>query len=69
MYVIVLKAHFVITDTIYSAVNFLEYDYAPSGQAQLVGRIKSHPDVAERHYPDLFKQYFPQGLPKQQQAY
>jgi hypothetical protein len=74
-----------------AAVNFDEYDYLPSGQVSLVGRVKyvappfdprtlgddcgvgigltdgacyrSHPDVAERHYPDLFKQSFPYGLP------
>jgi len=74
-----------------AAVNFDEYDYLPSGQVSLVGRVKyvappfnpptlgddcgrvgigltgaccrSHPDVAERHYPDLFKRIFPYGLP------
>jgi hypothetical protein len=30
---------------------------------------RSHPDVAEKHYPDLFKQFFPQGLPAQGSAY
>ena len=24
---------------------------------------RSHPDVAQRHYPELFKKYFPTGLP------
>ena len=28
--------------------------------------IRSYPYVAERHYPDLFKQYFPAGIPAQQ---
>jgi len=30
---------------------------------------RSHPDVAERHYPELFKKYFPNGLPTQGSAY
>jgi len=47
------------------SVNFAEYDYAPSGEVMLIGRVKSHPDVAERHYPDLFSTYFPNGIPKQ----
>jgi len=51
------------------SVNFGEFDREPSGKVSLIGRIKSHPDVAERHYPDLFKQYFPTGLPKQVNAY
>ncbi|KAH9993768.1 Clavaminate synthase-like protein [Russula vinacea] len=45
------------------SVNFSEYDTLPAGQVSLVNRVKSHPDVAERHYPDLFKQFFPHGLP------
>jgi hypothetical protein len=44
------------------AVNYTEYDKAPAGLAELIGRIKSHPDVAERHYPNLFNKYFPTGL-------
>ncbi|CAE6403605.1 unnamed protein product [Rhizoctonia solani] len=57
------------------SVNFSEYALGqPSGQVQLIGRIKpiqahashateSHPDVGERHYPELFKELFPGGLP------
>jgi len=30
---------------------------------------RSHPDVAERHYPNLFKQFFPRGLPTHETAY
>ncbi|KAG8721945.1 hypothetical protein FRC08_008641 [Ceratobasidium sp. 394] len=46
------------------SVNFSEYDRGqPSGYAQLVGRIKSHPDVGERHYPEIFKEIFPSGVP------
>ncbi|KIL61116.1 hypothetical protein M378DRAFT_167275 [Amanita muscaria Koide BX008] len=41
------------------SVNFSEFDREPSGQVTLIGRVKSHPDVAQRHYPDLFKKYFP----------
>ncbi|GLB44964.1 putative iron ascorbate-dependent oxidoreductase family protein [Lyophyllum shimeji] len=46
------------------SVNFAEFDQVPSGQVNLIGRVKSHPDVAERHYPRLFKAYFPEGLPR-----
>ncbi|GJJ06756.1 hypothetical protein Clacol_000952 [Clathrus columnatus] len=51
------------------SINFSEYDRDPSGQVNLIGRIKSHPDVAERHYPELFKHYFPNGLPSHGNAY
>ncbi|KAF9811147.1 hypothetical protein IEO21_06631 [Rhodonia placenta] len=51
------------------SVNYTEYNQLPSGLVGLIGRVKSHPDVAERHYPDLFKQFFPQGLPAQGSAY
>ena len=30
---------------------------------------RSHPDVAEKHYPDLFKQFFPYGMPTHGTAY
>ena len=33
------------------------------------GVYRSHPDVAQRHYPDLFKQFFPEGLPARGEAY
>jgi len=51
------------------SVNYAEYKEVPSGQVALIGRVKSHPDVAERHYPELFKQYFPNGLPSHGSAY
>ncbi|GJE89980.1 clavaminate synthase-like protein [Phanerochaete sordida] len=51
------------------AVNYAEYHTLPSGEVALIGRVKSHPDVAERHYPELFKKYFPDGLPSQGSAY
>ncbi|KAL4073769.1 hypothetical protein J3A83DRAFT_4389897 [Scleroderma citrinum] len=51
------------------SVNFTEFDREPSGKVNLIGRIKSHPDVAERHYPDLFKEYFPDGLPQHISTY
>ncbi|EJF65207.1 Clavaminate synthase-like protein [Dichomitus squalens] len=51
------------------SVNYQEYGQYPSGYVNLIGRVKSHPDVAERHYPDMFKQFFPQGLPAQGSAY
>jgi len=44
------------------AVNFTEFDREPSGKVNLIGRVKSHPDVGEQHYPELFKQIFPNGL-------
>jgi len=51
------------------SVNFTEFDREPSGKVNLIGRVKSHPDVAEIHYPELFKQFFPHGLPTQGSAY
>ncbi|OCH89069.1 Clavaminate synthase-like protein [Obba rivulosa] len=51
------------------SVNYAEYNELPSGLVNLIGRVKSHPDVAERHYPDLFKQFFPDGMPLQGSAY
>lgn len=46
------------------SINFSEYDRGEaSGQVNLIGRVKSHPDVGQRHYPELFKQIFPRGLP------
>ncbi|KAL4246597.1 iron/ascorbate-dependent oxidoreductase family protein [Abortiporus biennis] len=51
------------------SVNYAEYGKYPAGQVALIGRVKSHPDVAERHYPDLFKQFFPEGLPAHGFAY
>jgi hypothetical protein len=46
------------------AVNYAEYDIETNGQVALIGRIKSHPDVAMRHYPELFKVHFPDGIPR-----
>ncbi|KAF9029538.1 Clavaminate synthase-like protein [Hymenopellis radicata] len=51
------------------SVNFSEFGTEPSGHVNLVGRIKSHPDVAEQHYHALFKRYFPEGLPEHGSAY
>ncbi|EDR00363.1 uncharacterized protein LACBIDRAFT_314347 [Laccaria bicolor S238N-H82] len=51
------------------SVNFSEFDKEPSGKVSLIGRIKSHPDVGERHYPELFKQIFPQGFTGKGSAY
>ncbi|KAF8576533.1 Clavaminate synthase-like protein [Ramaria rubella] len=45
------------------SVNFSEYNREQSGLVNLIGRVKSHPDVGERHYPELFKKYFPNGVP------
>jgi len=51
------------------SINFTEFDREPSGRVNLIGRVKSHPDVAEKHYPELFRQFFPQGLSIQAGAY
>ncbi|KAF8169080.1 hypothetical protein BJ912DRAFT_187178 [Pholiota molesta] len=51
------------------SVNFTEFDREPSGKVNLIGRVKSHPDVAERHYPELFKQIFPDGYSGKGSAY
>ncbi|KAL1704298.1 hypothetical protein EV121DRAFT_206054 [Schizophyllum commune] len=51
------------------SVNFTEFDREPSGKVNLIGRVKSHPDVGQIHYPELFKQYFPEGLPATFNAY
>ncbi|KAH9073603.1 hypothetical protein EDB83DRAFT_2312908 [Lactarius deliciosus] len=61
------------------SVNFGEYDTLPSGQVPFISRDKlsgvakywadekfqrSHPNVAEKQYPELFKQIFPCGMPR-----
>jgi len=51
------------------SINFSEYDNLSSGQVSLINRVKSHPDVAERHYPNLFQQFFPYDLPAHGTAY
>lgn len=51
------------------SVNYSEYSTDISGLVAIIGRVKSHPDVAERHYPDLFKTYFPNGAPAFGSAY
>ncbi|KAJ7232661.1 hypothetical protein B0H12DRAFT_1192298 [Mycena haematopus] len=51
------------------SVNFTEFDREPSGRVNLIGRVKSHPDVAARHYPALFKDVFPNGVPARVSAY
>ncbi|KAI0769409.1 Clavaminate synthase-like protein [Trametes elegans] len=51
------------------SVNYGEYGQYPTGYVNLIGRVKSHPDVAERHYPEMFKKFFPEGLPVQGSAY
>ncbi|KAH8829153.1 Clavaminate synthase-like protein [Flagelloscypha sp. PMI_526] len=45
------------------SVNFTEFDSEPSGRVNLIGRVKSHPDVAKIHYPKLFQEIFPSGIP------
>jgi len=51
------------------AINYSEYAHDVAGKVYLIGRAKSHPDVAERHYPELFKQLFPEGMPLHGVAY
>ncbi|KAK7451719.1 hypothetical protein VKT23_012398 [Stygiomarasmius scandens] len=51
------------------SINFSDYETEISGDVYLNGRVKSHPDVALRHYPERFKKYFPGGIPVQGMAY
>ncbi|GJE92850.1 clavaminate synthase-like protein [Phanerochaete sordida] len=51
------------------SVNYAEYHEVPAGMVALVSRIKSHPDVAQQHYPEHFQQFFPDGLPAHGIAY
>ncbi|KAF6760261.1 iron/ascorbate oxidoreductase [Ephemerocybe angulata] len=51
------------------SVNFSEFNKEPSGRVNLIGRIKSHPDVGEIHYPKLFKEIFPSGFSGKGSAY
>ncbi|KAF5365049.1 hypothetical protein D9758_010995 [Tetrapyrgos nigripes] len=52
------------------SINFSDYETDVSGDVYLNGRVKSHPDVAQKHYPELFKRFFPDGrLPAQGIAY
>ncbi|KAG8935333.1 hypothetical protein FRC02_008269 [Tulasnella sp. 418] len=45
------------------SVNFSEYGKTESGVAQLIGRIKSHPDVGKRHYPARYREIFGDAEP------
>ncbi|EPQ56812.1 Clavaminate synthase-like protein [Gloeophyllum trabeum ATCC 11539] len=45
-------------------VNYAEYGTEAAGTVALIGRVKSHPDVGQIHYPELTKQLFPHGLPE-----
>ncbi|KZS92249.1 Clavaminate synthase-like protein [Sistotremastrum niveocremeum HHB9708] len=56
-------------DTHVDSVNYSEFKTDYAGLANLIGRVKSHPDVAERHYPELFKKYYPNGMPLKASAY
>ncbi|EJU02034.1 Clavaminate synthase-like protein [Dacryopinax primogenitus] len=49
----------VVTDS----VNFSEYEREVSGHVQLIGRIKSHPDVGQKWYPHMYAEIFPHGAP------
>ncbi|KAG8960707.1 hypothetical protein FRC03_006251 [Tulasnella sp. 419] len=40
------------------SVNYAEYGREQSGLAQLIARIKSHPDVGKRHYPTRYRDIF-----------
>ncbi|KAJ3877789.1 hypothetical protein F5051DRAFT_248664 [Lentinula edodes] len=51
------------------SINYPEYAHDVAGKVYLLGRAKSHPDVAERHYPDVFKELFPNGMPLHGVAY
>jgi len=52
-----------------ASINYSEYATDVSGLVSIIGRVKSHPDVAEIHYPDLYKKYFPDGAPAFGSAY
>ncbi|OCH84949.1 hypothetical protein OBBRIDRAFT_355618 [Obba rivulosa] len=52
-----------------AAVNYTEYRELPSGLVNLIRHVRSHPDAAEEHYPDLFKQFLPDGMPLWSCAY
>ncbi|KAF9526905.1 hypothetical protein CPB83DRAFT_857177 [Crepidotus variabilis] len=43
------------------SMNFTQFDTEPYGKVHLIGRVKSHPDVAQLHYPEIFEKYFPCG--------
>ncbi|KDR66376.1 hypothetical protein GALMADRAFT_1158917 [Galerina marginata CBS 339.88] len=51
------------------SVNFTEFDREPSGRVNLIGRVKSHPDAGKIHYPELYKEIFPNGHRGQGSAY
>ncbi|KAF5348157.1 hypothetical protein D9756_010755 [Leucocoprinus leucothites] len=51
------------------SINFSEFDREPSGKVSLIGRVKSHPETAEIHYPELFKELFPNGYSGKGSAY
>ncbi|KAJ3564618.1 hypothetical protein NP233_g8178 [Leucocoprinus birnbaumii] len=51
------------------SVNFSEFDREPSGRVNLIGRVKSHPDTAVIHYPELYKEIFPNGHSGRGSAY
>ncbi|KAK6980908.1 Fe2OG dioxygenase domain-containing protein [Favolaschia claudopus] len=42
---------------------FSESDRIPAGEAVLNFKLRAHPLVAYRFYPDLFPKFFPDGLP------
>ncbi|KAK7031095.1 hypothetical protein VNI00_013699 [Paramarasmius palmivorus] len=46
------------------AANYKEMMTETFGMSSLIGRIKSHPDVAAAHYPELFAKVFPEGVPE-----
>ncbi|KZS92251.1 Clavaminate synthase-like protein [Sistotremastrum niveocremeum HHB9708] len=51
------------------SANYAEFETSCAGEANLVGRVKTHPEVAERFYPEYFAKYFPNGMPVQASAY
>ncbi|OCH84371.1 hypothetical protein OBBRIDRAFT_808284, partial [Obba rivulosa] len=45
------------------SANYINYSELPSGLMNLIRHVKSHPNVAEEHYHDLFKQFLPDSMP------
>ncbi|KAL0567667.1 hypothetical protein V5O48_014331 [Marasmius crinis-equi] len=47
-----------------SEFQFREKDHELSGDVVLSRKLRSHADVAQRFYPKLFPQYYPDGMPE-----
>jgi len=45
------------------ATDTMGFGHEPAGMVKLMGRLKSHPDVAQKHYPNLLKKYLSDSVP------